>query len=383
MVLLHLSAVSYVFTSEMIIRTYYLHGVKTSVSLLSEKAFISSNGSMPSPLLYSVQYALRHASVVTEAGITHPRTLYDDLRRLLDKDSPRFQLWKSSLPLYWRDFDIHHTTPLFLLDESARQLLDPLHIMASYGFFDLLREELNSRLDVIVLDGHGRTPLSWAAFGGREKLVELLLARGGADSISMADNHDLSPLSLAAWNGHAKVVKVLLAQDGIDVNHVDESTETPLLKAAVYGHQEVVQLLLSCDDINANAVDSDGRTPLLRAATNGSKEVVELLLAHDGVDISKASNIGETPLWAAAAGGHKEVLELLIGQGNMDINTTNDEGETGLFRAASIGSKDVVELLLTQDGVDVNKDYEGRTLSGQLPPKAGRKSSVCCYVKMA
>jgi ankyrin repeat protein len=52
------------------------------------------------------------------------------------------------------------------------------------------------------------TPLSWAAGGGHEAVVKLLLEMGKAD-IDLKDKYSRTPLSWAAEGGHEAVVKLL------------------------------------------------------------------------------------------------------------------------------------------------------------------------------
>ncbi|KAK3360939.1 ankyrin repeat-containing domain protein, partial [Lasiosphaeria ovina] len=58
-------------------------------------------------------------------------------------------------------------------------------------------------------DSYGRTPLSYAAENGRDKVVELLLERR-AEIESRDRIFDQTPLSWAAEKGHEAVVRLLL-----------------------------------------------------------------------------------------------------------------------------------------------------------------------------
>ena len=57
-----------------------------------------------------------------------------------------------------------------------------------------------------------RTPLSWAAGGGRGAVVKLLLGRTDVDP-DMTDMRGRTPLSWAAAFGHDGVVKLLLERE--------------------------------------------------------------------------------------------------------------------------------------------------------------------------
>jgi ankyrin repeat protein len=57
-------------------------------------------------------------------------------------------------------------------------------------------------------DSYGRTPLTWAAKGGHEAVVKLLLETGKVD-VNSKDMNGQTPLSWAAEGGHEAVVKLL------------------------------------------------------------------------------------------------------------------------------------------------------------------------------
>ena len=70
--------------------------------------------------------------------------------------------------------------------------------------------DLVNKVDIDSKDTtHGRTPLSWAAMGGHEAVVKLLLETGKVDVDSKDTTYGRTPLSWAAERGHEAVVKLL------------------------------------------------------------------------------------------------------------------------------------------------------------------------------
>jgi len=84
-------------------------------------------------------------------------------------------------------------------------------------------ERLESR-GIDEKDESGRTPLSYAAGGGHEDIVEILL--DGRAFIDSKDRESRTPLSHAARSGHKDVVRLLLDR-GADRRLADEDFDTP------------------------------------------------------------------------------------------------------------------------------------------------------------
>jgi len=102
------------------------------------------------------------------------------------------------------------------------------------------------------------------AKNGDKRGMELLLSEVDKDGEGIKVNNDGSiqgraPLSWAVGNGYEAVVQLLLAKDGADVNSKDEDGRTPLSWAAANGHEVVVKLLLETGKVDADSKDKVGR----------------------------------------------------------------------------------------------------------------------------
>ena len=208
----------------------------------------------------------------------------------------------------------------------------------------LLKEEVDVNIETKD-ETFGRTPLSYAAQGGHEAIVQQLLARGA--DIEAKDRFGQTPLSFAAQGGHEAVVQQLLAQ-GADIEAKARAGRTPLSFAAMRGHEAVVQQLLA-RGADIEAKDRAGRTPLSYAAGRGDEAVVQQLLARDA-DIEAKDEYGWTPLSYAVGNGHAAVVQQLLARG-ADIEAKDRFGQTPLSYAAESGHEAVVRLL--QSHVDI------------------------------
>jgi Ankyrin repeats (3 copies)/Ankyrin repeats (many copies) len=157
-----------------------------------------------------------------------------------------------------------------------------LHLSARFGLVYLSRMLLTvdckeTSICADLKDSHSSTPLSWAARGGHEAVVKLLVETGKVDVDSKVKYHGRTPLSLAAEKGHEAVVKLLVETGKVDVDSKDSYGRTPLSLAAGGGHEAAVKLLVDTGKVDVDSKDSYGRTPLLRAAGGGHGAVVKLL----------------------------------------------------------------------------------------------------------
>ena len=95
-------------------------------------------------------------------------------------------------------------------------------------------------------DDHGFSPLHWAAFAGRNIIVEMLINKGAR--INATNMGDDTALHLACAHGHREVVHMLL-KNKADLNAVNEHGNTPLHYACFWGYQGIAE-----DLINAGAL---------------------------------------------------------------------------------------------------------------------------------
>ena len=225
-----------------------------------------------------------------------------------------------------------------------------------------MKHLLLTTIAAVVLVGCGPQPpdisIHEAARDGNIEAVKQHLAAGtdvnAKDEISGQAVHGATPLHYAAARGRNKIVELLIAK-GADVNTKTEFGETPLHYAATKDEQEVIeQLIAKGADINAKAGKgkNQGTTPLDYAIMWEHTAIADLLRKHGGKSGTEDS------IHVAAALGNIEAIKQHLAVG-ADVNARKEHGgTTPLHRAASRGHKEVVELLIAK-GADVNAKIEG------------------------
>ncbi len=232
-----------------------------------------------------------------------------------------------------------------------------MHWAASGGHEAVVNMLLsNANLNADVKDKDNRTPLSYAAAIGHDIVVNLLFSKGADPDSKDKDNR--TPLSYAASGGSEAMVNWLLSKPNLDPDSKDKDNRTPLSYAAANGHEIVVNLLLS-KNADPDSKDKDDRTPLSYAVINGDENIVNLLLSK-GADPDSKDKDNRTPLSYAAANGHEIVVNLLLSEG-VDPDSNSSSGHTPLLYAALYGHRNIVKLLLSKGADPDSKDKDNRT----------------------
>ena len=195
---------------------------------------------------------------------------------------------------------------------------------------------------------HYRTPLSWAAFLGLPKTVELFLDQG-ADVDDSGHEHYVSPLQAAAYQGFFKIVQTLL-DHGADINR-KEGLHGTALQAAMESRDSATVALLLGGGADVNSNDGHFCPPLQAALTQSMPEFVPRLISL-GANVNAQGGRFGTALQAAARFGHEAAVDVLL-QSGARINTNCGYYGNPLQAACKSGHAAIVRKLLDH-GADVN-----------------------------
>jgi len=151
---------------------------------------------------------------------------------------------------------------------------DAFRIAAHDGNVELVREGIESGIDVTATDAQGHTALHMAAYNGHTDIAGMLLAAGC--DVDRQDAEGKTALMHASSGDFADTVQLLLdANAGIDIVDTGERY-TALMTAAALGEKAVVEVLLK-HGANKDLVDADGDTAKDFALRAGHTEIVALL----------------------------------------------------------------------------------------------------------
>ncbi|MCP4725472.1 MAG: hypothetical protein GY863_10570 [bacterium] len=237
-------------------------------------------------------------------------------------------------------------------------------------------------------DESGNTPLHYAAYSGKNDIIELLIANNA--ELNIRNHGGSAPIHLAVMTGRKNAIELLL-NSGADIDAKNAYGRTPLLIVARdIGDESLARFLIEAGS-NINVVDNYNESPLVLSAWRGNNKLVNLFLENGaeipvkgensrksliysadknlerlfsalnekGVDLKVENNTGGTLLHSAAAGGSLEIIKMLLGKG-FDINEPDRYGWTPLHYASDNKQKKAIELLVAEE-IDLNK----RTFSGK------------------
>ncbi len=171
--------------------------------------------------------------------------------------------------------------------------------------------QLLNKKNIKITDKDKDTPLHWAAYLGRTKMVEKLLENGA--EINALDFNGMNALGAAVQNKQFHLVKTLLnAKSKVQI-HDKYFGWTCLHYATEHDHVQTIKLLLNAG-IDINSEDFIKNTPLKIASLCKNVKALRCLLQNNA-KVNAANERGETPLFDAAIQEWKIGSVLLLSYG--------------------------------------------------------------------
>jgi len=237
--------------------------------------------------------------------------------------------------------------------EVVRLLVDrgaPMDVYSAafLGHTDVVTEEIRKHPEILKqTEKPSEMLMLWAALGGHENVVQLLIDAGSPVNVKSRDD---SPLHLAVKYSRGGVVEQLLDAHA-DVNAMNGAGQTPLVCACSLGGSKALPLarLLLAHSAKVNTQDDFGDTALHNAVwvypavDRNQVELVRFLLSR-GADVNIAGFDGKTPLHRAAYRGNPEMVKALL-EGGANPQARDNRGNTPLQIAIDNKQEEVAALL--------------------------------------
>ncbi|XP_016125536.1 ankyrin repeat, SAM and basic leucine zipper domain-containing protein 1-like isoform X2 [Sinocyclocheilus grahami] len=188
------------------------------------------------------------------------------------------------------------------------------------GNVDLVRELLDSGLDVETRLGFGWTPLMCAAHVAHYELAELLLDHGASANFSR-DHYTVLMAACTAASATEEMISrcvALLLSRNADPNVCNRSSMTCLMLAARDGYCQLINLLVS-HGAKLNFQNDNGLTALIIAVQYG-REVAVLKLLQLGADKFIKTKMGKTAADMAKMSSYPEISRILS---STELSTVN------------------------------------------------------------
>jgi len=254
----------------------------------------------------------------------------------------------------------------------------PLHLAATAGDLQRVRQLLDQGADPHILDEHKRTPLHHASEGGHVPVVALLLKEGA--KLEVYDEYHRTPLLLASKRCRTKAIELLI-KHGADINTRDNRSQTPLYWATYKRHSRLITFLFSkgakfdkdkeisnlyswadvelfkliLSKVSPQEIYREIPGALHSAARRGRVDLIRYLLDF-GMDPnyqyfrvisgpwSHQETVADTPLHQAVRSGNVEAVKLLVERGA----EVNFEGTSPLYWAIVYAEEEIVRYLVDQ-----------------------------------
>jgi ankyrin repeat protein len=260
-----------------------------------------------------------------------------------------------------------------------------LHWAAMKGNVELMEYLVAKGAKGNFVDGHGATPINFAAGGGQQntKVYDICLSHG-ADLKKDLNNDGANALLIAIANDKDLALTNYFVSKGLDLKSTDAAGNNAFSYAARAGKIETLKTLLQKGvPANSNAIlmaaqgsrgganpievyqyleslnlkptviGKSGENALHAIVRKPKQEAIISYFLSKGVDINKADEDGNTVFMNAAASNRDTATLGLLLPKVKDINQGNSKGVSALAMAARSNSPEVISYLIGK-GADIN-----------------------------
>jgi len=205
-------------------------------------------------------------------------------------------------------FDMSSFSSLIQKEELEEIIPLDLYTASLIGDYDAVRGFIAIHEDLDKVNTGGWTALMYAAYVGRDNILNMLLEAGAKIDIP-AKRNGLTALMLASYCASESIMYFLL-QHGAAINARDSEGLTSLFHAVRQGHQSAVKLLAAQGAELDLCQYQTGMTPLMEAVVLGHEAIFSILLEQGG-DFTRRTKKGETVRNLAVRYGNTMIVNLI------------------------------------------------------------------------
>lgn len=213
----------------------------------------------------------------------------------------------------------------------------PIHLLAKYGQFDLLKECLTIDNNLGNLVNQNNENILFMAYDNKD-IFKWILNNCNYD-INCITTYGLTILTKAIMDKDNKLIEELVALEGINLSIPKSSI--PLIGTIILKNVEGTKILLE-NGSTPNIIDNNNKTPLIYSVLTKNKEICKLLIKHKAdlnfVGIDREYN----PLTIALVKHEPEICDILLNN-NINVNTTDKYMETPVHIALKLAKYDRIE----------------------------------------
>ncbi|MCF0039816.1 ankyrin repeat domain-containing protein [Dyadobacter fanqingshengii] len=290
------------------------------------------------------------------------------------------------------------TQPGNTVDKATHDGRIYLHWAAMRGNVELMKYLVAKGSKGNYVDGHGATPINFAAGGGQQntKVYDICLAHG-ADLKKDLNNDGANALLIGIANDKDLALTNYFISKGLDLKSTDAAGNNAFSYAARAGKIDVLKALLAkgvpanSDAIlmaaqgsrgGANSIEvyqyleslklkptvigKNGENALHAIVRKPKQEEIIRYFLSKGVDVNKADEDGNTVFMNAAASNRDTATIGILLSTVKNVNQVNEKGVSALAMAVRGNSPEVISYLIGK-GADINTtDKNGDNLAFYL-----------------
>ncbi|KAF8795282.1 Ankyrin-3 like protein [Argiope bruennichi] len=273
------------------------------------------------------------------------------------------------------------------INDSTGDGQTALHLSASKGHRDTVRQLLQLKADIGIMDDFGRTPLQimimkdmadllmeekevnvnipncgeftalhLAAAKGNEEFLNHCIKKGL--KVNISGTTGLTALQIAVTCNQKHIVEHLL-KNGAKIDVVSDEGYTAISAAIEQNNKELLKLLI---DRNAKMSAEEEREYMFTSVRNGHEDIVEYFITKNPNNVVANPVNNQYPLHVAVQNGHLNIVKKLLKELNKkeeikkkEINLINQHFMTPLLNAVALDFCEIAHVLLS-NGADPNID---------------------------